>query len=221
MNNANFASLHAGMLERRAPMDEFSGGKVVKTLTPMAAAPIASVPAASAPVAGSVQSAPRTAGTPMVPPAAPMAPTVRANPAPPPIRSLLDTVADWTSLPTESESEGDFSRLYSQPRVPSSKTEPPLPERLSASSPAHLQPAHLQPAHLEPTLGQEFGLDEISDAGCKPKRRALTLRLAPDSHHRLRLASANTGRSCQDLLFTAMNKYLDFLDPGGKDEGTR
>ncbi|MDP6343154.1 MAG: hypothetical protein QF578_20295 [Alphaproteobacteria bacterium] len=45
-------------------------------------------------------------------------------------------------------------------------------------------------------------------------RKAMTLRLEPQQHRRLRLASANLGRSCQDILQTAMCRYLDWLGHG-------
>ena len=51
-----------------------------------------------------------------------------------------------------------------------------------------------------------------SVASEKPKRKALTLRLEPDSYNRLHQACAATGRSRQDILFTGMSKYLDLLD---------
>ncbi len=45
----------------------------------------------------------------------------------------------------------------------------------------------------------------------KPRRKALTLRLEALPHQRLRAASAATGRSCQDILYAAMNRYLEAL----------
>ncbi len=50
-----------------------------------------------------------------------------------------------------------------------------------------------------------------TDRPIKPKRKATKLRLAQNSHRQLRLAGAQTGRTCQDILFTAMNLYLDEL----------
>ena len=48
----------------------------------------------------------------------------------------------------------------------------------------------------------------------------MTLRLEPDNHRRLRQASSELGRSCQDILFAAMNRYLDGLDlVEASDEG--
>ncbi len=139
MTNANFASLHAGMLARGTDRSSQDGGKVVTTLPPRAAA--ANYPDFSL-----------------------------ARKSTPPIRSFLDEAADWTALPLEAE--GDFSRRYS---------------RASGAAEA------------------------VATVPEKPKRKALTFRLEPNGYRRLHAASNELGRSCQDILFTAMTRYLEHL----------
>jgi hypothetical protein len=45
----------------------------------------------------------------------------------------------------------------------------------------------------------------------KPKRKALTVRLQPHEHRRLKVASAFLDRTCQDIFMSAVDEYLKQL----------
>jgi hypothetical protein len=57
----------------------------------------------------------------------------------------------------------------------------------------------------------ESSAEAMVTVAAKPKRKALTFRLEPDGYLRLHAASNELGRSCQDILFVAMNRYLEYL----------
>lgn len=48
------------------------------------------------------------------------------------------------------------------------------------------------------------------------KRVAMTLRLDPERHLRLKLFTVQAGRSAQDVLTTAIDEYLSQFDLGGR-----
>jgi hypothetical protein len=48
----------------------------------------------------------------------------------------------------------------------------------------------------------------------RPKRKAMTVRLEPIRHQRLKAASAELQRSCQSILVEAMERWLDEQERG-------
>ncbi|MBT3535410.1 MAG: hypothetical protein HN478_16140 [Rhodospirillaceae bacterium] len=159
MTNVTFASLHAGMLERGPAKAGDMAGKAIKTVSPL-------------PHNGPRPGEPRLGG--------PSAEFSQPQVQEPPIRALLDHVADWAAL-----ADG-VTAPWSAPAL--------VPVSAPTSAPPSVDTGPQSPPP-------------------KPKRRALTLRLEIDSHDRLRRVSTKTGRSCQDILFAAMNRYLDSLEP--------
>ncbi|MFP6746519.1 MAG: hypothetical protein VCD66_02825 [Alphaproteobacteria bacterium] len=110
-----------------------------------------------------------------------------------PTRSLLDQAAGWISQPDRKPVEvepGPDKRLAKTTRTVSQ-----LPASVAAPKIAPATMAAARPRTAPPAV----------------KRRAMTLRLDGDSHIRLRHASRHMGRTCQDILFVAMNRYLDAL----------
>ncbi len=174
MTNSNFASLHAGMLERSSKGNgsgkSYGSGKAVKALMPETAANVE-------------------------------ADFSRARQYAPPIRSLLERVADWTVLPEELD--GDISRRHNRVSDEVTEARRPVLDLWVPDQPKMPQSGSSSPevSTISPSVASE-----------KPKRKALTLRLEPDSYNRLHQACAATGRSRQDILFTGMSKYLDLLD---------
>lgn len=177
MTNARYASLHAGMMERRSTKGDYDGGKVVKSLMP-------------------------------APSAEPKIEFSRSRGATPPIRSLLNQVADWTALPEDNNRT--FGKRLGGHAAPAPK--PMVTNRPTASERTNAGRFDAdQPVSSDKTvhgLASSTHTDIPAVSQTKPKRRALTLRLELENHRRLRLASANLGRSCQDILHTAMDTYL-------------
>lgn len=147
----------------------------------------------------------------------------------PPIRSLLDKVADWTELPAQRENT--FAKRPEGRQSPAPVSNNPVSNNSVPNNPVsndvvaeHSVSGQVHSGHVspEPTVSgeatfvfnapterQAFGEPEVTGRGQKkPPRKALTLRLDYESHRRLRLASAGLGRSCQDLLYNAMASYL-------------
>lgn len=85
-----------------------------------------------------------------------------------------------------------------------------LDEKLSASKPQP-EPTAPQPAARAPGLGPAAAARVAREVAAKKSKAAFTLRLDHDRHLRLRLASAVTNRSAQQIVTEALDAFLESL----------
>ena len=102
----------------------------------------------------------------------------------------------------------------SQPETPTTETSMPVPVSEVPSPPTPESPAQ-PPAVKAPTLSLAGAREAVAaqilkrrPRRSKSRRRAMTLRLDPDRHHRLRDISDRLHRSCQSILTEALDDFI-------------
>jgi len=140
-----------------------------------------------------------------------------------------------SAAPTESDGESQPQRAYNDPRVIASA--PPQPAAPATQEP-HLQdgqpdsgsspsiePATAAPASSPVGEGEDgLSIPQVMD---KMGRVRLSVRLDPDRYLRVKMASARTRWSAQDIVIAALDRYLggsktsaSDADDSGDDEDT-
>jgi hypothetical protein len=133
-----------------------------------------------------------------------------------------------SAAPADTDGESQPQRAYNDPRVIASA--PPQPEAPAAQDapPAHDAPAPHDPSGTETSPGAEAGpatpapippvageealsIPQVMD---KMGRVRLSVRLDPDRYLRVKMASARTRWSAQDIVIAALDRYL-----GGSSDG--
>lgn len=117
-----------------------------------------------------------------------------------------------SSAPTESSAAPSGSRAYNDPRVIASA--PPVSQADGASQVPDNHPVEdFKPAPADthpcgPDVGVDASSAELPQAMDKMGRVRLSVRLDPDRYLRVKMASARTRWSAQDIVIAALDRYL-------------
>ena len=129
------------------------------------------------------------------------------------------------SAPADSDSESQPQRAYNDPRViasappqPAAEPSPQDPQlqdgRFVSDSPHSVEPETAAPASLPVEASQDgLSIPQVMD---KMGRVRLSVRLDPDRYLRVKMASARTRWSAQDIVIEALDRY--FGDSSGASE---
>lgn len=122
-----------------------------------------------------------------------------------------------SSAPTESSSVSTDSRAYNDPRVIASA--PPAPPAPPATEAPQMQDGRfvedLTPVGSHSSVASDAaesvdsGGADLPQAMDKMGRVRLSVRLDPDRYLRVKMASARTRWSAQDIVIAALDRYLD------------
>ncbi len=116
-----------------------------------------------------------------------------------------------SATPAESDEAAQPQRAYNDPRVIASAPPQPAPEvapdpQFQDGQPAVETPATAAPDAPMPADGDErLSIPQVMD---KMGRVRLSVRLDPDRYLRVKMASARTRWSAQDIVIAALDRYL-------------
>ncbi len=119
-----------------------------------------------------------------------------------------------SAAPSESTQEGQPQRAYNDPRVIASAPPQPVPPAPSGPQFQDGQPAVDAPQEAGPEDqapapmadgGDRLNIPQVMD---KMGRVRLSVRLDPDRYLRVKMASARTRWSAQDIVIAALDRYL-------------
>lgn len=132
-------------------------------------------------------------------------------------RNRPPTAEDAAPTPTAPEPPAPQTPVPESSPIETTVTEtsiPTPPAQKTASPPAPAGPPE-QPAGKAPTLSLAGAREAVAaqilkrrPRRSKSRRRAMTLRLDPDRHHRLRDISDRLHRSCQSILTEALDDFI-------------
>lgn len=90
----------------------------------------------------------------------------------------------------------------------------PFPaSKTRAASQGNDRSANKQEGPKRPLAGEAAVMNTPPRSPGKPRRRAMTLRLDPERHRRLKILGIYTDRSAQNILTAALDEYLDRVLP--------